>query len=167
MVPCWAVVFIKVFFGARYRKHESGKSESSAPGSLCKTSSTSRTTSSEFKRIQHKIIYKWLFPFAKPVTNGLFHNRIEHYVYNLYWMKRFTVRLHISYSTDSATFAAPFHARICDAVRHGHFKLLPLPVLADKNEQVKTEHYRGTSLMRISAPLGPYCREMPRALWWS
>ena len=25
---------------------------------------------------------------------------------------------------------------------------------------------RGTSLMRNSDPLGPYCRTMPRALWW-
>ena len=27
--------------------------------------------------------------------------------------------------------------------------------------------YRGTSLIRNSAPLGPYSRNMPRALWWS
>ena len=27
--------------------------------------------------------------------------------------------------------------------------------------------YRGTSLMRNSAPLGPYSRTMRRALWWS
>ena len=27
--------------------------------------------------------------------------------------------------------------------------------------------YRGTSLKRNSAPLGPYSRNMPRALWWS
>jgi len=27
--------------------------------------------------------------------------------------------------------------------------------------------YRGTSLTRNSAPLGPYSRTMPRALWWS
>jgi len=27
--------------------------------------------------------------------------------------------------------------------------------------------YRGTSLIRNSAPLGPYGRYMPRALWWS
>ena len=27
--------------------------------------------------------------------------------------------------------------------------------------------YRGTSLIRSSAPLGPYSRTMPRALWWS
>ena len=26
---------------------------------------------------------------------------------------------------------------------------------------------RGTSLIRNSAPLGPYSRPMPRALWWS
>ena len=29
------------------------------------------------------------------------------------------------------------------------------------------ENYRGTSLIRSSAPLGPYSRNMPRALWWS
>jgi len=27
--------------------------------------------------------------------------------------------------------------------------------------------YRGTSLIRNSAPLAPYIRTMPRALWWS
>ena len=27
--------------------------------------------------------------------------------------------------------------------------------------------YKGTSLIRNSAPLGPYRRNMPRALWWS
>ena len=27
--------------------------------------------------------------------------------------------------------------------------------------------YRGTSLIRKRLPLGPYCRTMPRALWWS
>ena len=26
--------------------------------------------------------------------------------------------------------------------------------------------YRGTSLLRNSAPLGPYSRTIPRALWW-
>ena len=31
-----------------------------------------------------------------------------------------------------------------------------------------TRHpYRGTSLMRNNAPLGPYSMTMPRALWWS
>jgi len=28
-------------------------------------------------------------------------------------------------------------------------------------------HYRGTSLIRNSAPLGPYSRTMHRPLWWS
>ena len=37
-------------------------------------------------------------------------------------------------------------------------EVLPLPQLTD---------YRGTSLIRNSAPLGPYSRSMPRALWWS
>ena len=27
--------------------------------------------------------------------------------------------------------------------------------------------YRVTSLIRNSAPLGPYIRNVPRALWWS
>ena len=27
--------------------------------------------------------------------------------------------------------------------------------------------YRGTSLIRNSAPVGPYSRTIPRALWWS
>jgi len=27
--------------------------------------------------------------------------------------------------------------------------------------------YRGTSLIRNSAPLGPYSRTIPRVLWWS
>ena len=27
--------------------------------------------------------------------------------------------------------------------------------------------YRGPSLIRNSTPLGPYSRNMPRALWWS
>jgi len=27
--------------------------------------------------------------------------------------------------------------------------------------------YRGTSLVRNSAPLGPYSKNEPRALWWS
>ena len=29
------------------------------------------------------------------------------------------------------------------------------------------ERYRGTSLIRNKAPLGPYSRTMPMALWWS
>ena len=28
-------------------------------------------------------------------------------------------------------------------------------------------YYRGTSFIRNSAPLGPYSRTVPRALWWS
>ena len=28
------------------------------------------------------------------------------------------------------------------------------------------EQYRGTSMIRSSAPLGPYSRTTPRALWW-
>ena len=52
-------------------------------------------------------------------------------------------------------------------MRHGLFKLLPLPVLVDKNTPAKTEHYGDTSLLRHSAPLGPYSGTMPRAPWWS
>ena len=33
--------------------------------------------------------------------------------------------------------------------------------------QSERAEYRDTSLMRDSAPLGPYSRNMPRALWWS
>jgi len=35
------------------------------------------------------------------------------------------------------------------------------------NEGQSQDAYRGTSLIRNSAPLGPYSRNMPRALWWS
>ena len=40
-----------------------------------------------------------------------------------------------------------------------------LRAYADPTKTATT--YRGTSLMRNSAPLGPYSRKMPRALWWS
>ena len=32
---------------------------------------------------------------------------------------------------------------------------------------LRREIYRDTSLIRNSAPLGPYSRNMPRDLWWS
>ena len=32
---------------------------------------------------------------------------------------------------------------------------------------LESRAYRGTSLITNSAPLGPYSRNMPRALWWS
>ena len=32
---------------------------------------------------------------------------------------------------------------------------------------VPTHVYRGTSLIRNRAPIVPYSRAMPRALWWS
>ena len=42
----------------------------------------------------------------------------------------------------------------------------------DKSEQALAHHvdvipseYRGTSIIRNSAPLAPYSRNMPRALW--
>ena len=31
----------------------------------------------------------------------------------------------------------------------------------------KRAEYGGNSLVRNRAPLGPYCRTMPMALWWS
>jgi hypothetical protein len=34
-------------------------------------------------------------------------------------------------------------------------------------EMGRVHEYSGTSLIRNSAPLGPYRRTMPRALWWS
>ena len=37
----------------------------------------------------------------------------------------------------------------------------PLPI------SISTSVYRGTSLIRNSAPLGHYSRSLPRALWWS
>ena len=44
--------------------------------------------------------------------------------------------------------------------------------MAEVNErfaevQVIPSSYRGTMLMRNSAPLGTYSRTMPGALWWS
>ena len=35
------------------------------------------------------------------------------------------------------------------------------------HEDAPLDGYRGTSLIRNSPPLEPYCRTMPRALWWS
>jgi hypothetical protein len=32
--------------------------------------------------------------------------------------------------------------------------------------RLSSKPYRGTSLTRNRAPLGPYSRHMPRALWW-
>ena len=34
------------------------------------------------------------------------------------------------------------------------------------NECACRHRYRGTSHIRNSAPIGPYSRTMPRALWW-
>ena len=36
-----------------------------------------------------------------------------------------------------------------------------------KTSRRNVTNYRGTSLVRNSAPLAPYSRTMPRALWWS
>jgi len=33
--------------------------------------------------------------------------------------------------------------------------------------QRRVRQYRGTSLIRNSAPLGPYSRTIPRVIWWS
>ena len=35
------------------------------------------------------------------------------------------------------------------------------------SEEIPQDVYRGTSLIRNGAPLGPYSRNVPRALWWS
>jgi len=37
----------------------------------------------------------------------------------------------------------------------------------EEMEQGRELGYRGTSLIRKSHPVGPYSRDMPRALWWS
>ena len=42
-----------------------------------------------------------------------------------------------------------------------------LPVRALKAGGGASSAYRGTSVIRNSAPLGPFSRIMPRALWWS
>jgi hypothetical protein len=36
-----------------------------------------------------------------------------------------------------------------------------------EGEAPPSDPYRGTSLIRNSAPLGPYSKAVPRALWWS
>ena len=35
-----------------------------------------------------------------------------------------------------------------------------------KREIPERAHFRGTSLIRNSAPLRPYSKTMPRGLWW-
>jgi len=41
------------------------------------------------------------------------------------------------------------------------------PPRCHHQEGLLPSEYRGTSLIRKSAPLGPYSRSIPRALWWS
>ena len=50
----------------------------------------------------------------------------------------------------------PASGQIQEMVFAGHAQLEYIPL-----------RYRGTSLIRNSAPLGPYSRTMPRALRWS
>ena len=46
--------------------------------------------------------------------------------------------------------------------------LLGVALPLDPREvRVLVREYRGTSLIRNSVPLGPYSRNVPRALWWS
>ena len=40
-------------------------------------------------------------------------------------------------------------------------------IVSEKSLSVKSRTYRGISLVRNSAPQGPYSRTMPGALWWS
>ena len=46
---------------------------------------------------------------------------------------------------------------------------LGLTVIKREKSSPRASHplYRGTSLIRNRAPLGPYSSRMPRALWWS
>ena len=37
--------------------------------------------------------------------------------------------------------------------------------LFPRGQQLRTPSYRGTSIVRNSAPLGPYSKNMPRPLW--
>ena len=37
---------------------------------------------------------------------------------------------------------------------------------AGREREAEMEAYRGTSLIRNSALLGPYSRTVPKALWW-
>ena len=59
------------------------------------------------------------------------------------------------------------------ASRAGRRGVRPDPNLRYPDPNVRSESrcnpvaYRGTSLIRNSAPLGPYSRTMPRALWRS
>ena len=42
-----------------------------------------------------------------------------------------------------------------------------LPSASTCSFQGAGSRYTGTSLIKNSAPLGPYSRPMPRAMWWS
>ena len=55
----------------------------------------------------------------------------------------------------------PLYARTTGVARSsGH-------TIEDPHPKLKFGPYRGASLIINSAPLGPYSRTMPRALWWS
>ena len=45
-------------------------------------------------------------------------------------------------------------------------RVLDGPASGKRAPRVTAYKYRGTSLIRNSAPLGPYSRTMSRALWW-
>jgi len=66
----------------------------------------------------------------------------------------------------------PFHAKapaINAPVRPGAAGYSYVEVLSMRYKSVnfRAKKYKGTSLIRNSAPLGPYSGTMPRALWWS
>ena len=59
--------------------------------------------------------------------------------------------------------------RLCDStleLRLGGKVSLQTDLELDASSPPRTLQYRGTSLIRNSADLGPYSRTTPRALWW-
>ena len=56
-------------------------------------------------------------------------------------------------------------ALACDPLRNGVPKRFMSRGVPDPG--TAGVYYRGTSLIRNKAPLGPYIRIMPMALWWS
>ena len=63
----------------------------------------------------------------------------------------------------------PASGRVAQSKRciTGHHPPCAPPQASPTKASVATYGYRGTSLIRNCAPLGPYSRNMPRALWWS
>ena len=63
----------------------------------------------------------------------------------------------------AAHFCPSSHTRHATDYRQQYIHT-PTPAPASRTDC--RHHYRGPSLIRNSAPLGPYIRPMPRALWW-